>query len=198
MDEETTDDDVDLSSVCAYLAKLSDTEVNSLEGHGDGLKLPFDEDRSTISGKKYPSAPSTVKFVNVGKAFENHTYRDFTNIPKDDAYSLPVAIEEMSFHEKLYHLLSYNPTTRDGSIIGWCLHGRAFQVKHVKALESLGTIRCYFGFNSFKRFRKQLRNNGYKHISKALGGNCYYSEVGLNRCYECSWFVIFSMHVLTL
>ena len=178
MNEEITEDDGDLFSAYVFDGLTNVVEMNSVDTDNSDLEQ-IDSSRNpyTISGKPYPVRPDTVKFVNVGKSFVNHTYRDFTSMPNDGNYVFPNTIESMNFHEKLYHLLTFNKATSSGVTIGWCCSGRAFRIRQAEALTGLGILRFYFGYNCMQRFQKDLNSNGYKQISRASGGTCFYSEV---------------------
>lgn len=130
----------------------------------------------TISGKNFPVRPSPIKYVQVAKTHTNHTYRDFSCMPIDASYEFPARIEQMTFHERLYHMLTLN-TARRSLAIDWCCHGRAFHIQNAEYLEHMGILRCHFGFNSVQRFRKQLHNYGYKMLVRSSSNECYYSEV---------------------
>lgn len=136
------------------------------------------DDDETISGKPFPARPSYIRFVQMPKTHQNHSYRDFTNMPRDPAgYVFPTQIEDMTFHEKLFHLLTYS-TVQCRQAIDWCCHGRAFEIRNVEGLERLGILRCYFGFNGIQRFRKLLNNYGYKQLIRGVGhSDRYYCEV---------------------
>lgn len=133
---------------------------------------------ATISGKPYPARPTLIKIVQVPKLFENHTYRDFSEMPMDLEYRFPNSIEHMTFHERLYHLLTFSPVQYRQAIC-WCCHGRAFEFLHVDGLVLLGILRSYFGYNNIRRFRKQLSNHGYKQLTPTLivNNERFYSEV---------------------
>ena len=134
------------------------------------------QEEETISGNPYPARPSTIQFVQIPRTHVNHTYRDFAEMPSDPTSTIPSTIEQMTFHEKLYHLLTLD-TFHIHRAIGWCSHGRAFQILSVEHLEHSGILRCYFGFNTIQRFRKQLNVHGYKLLTRARSHETYYSEV---------------------
>lgn len=107
----------------------------------------------------------------------NHTYRNFSDTARDESYTLPTDVTEMTFHEKLYHILS---SSRDiyREAIKWSSHGRAFEIVDTAKLSKFGILRTYFGSNIVPQFRKQLHNHGYKQLTTNVGGmEAYYSEV---------------------
>lgn len=147
-------------------------------GHaGDAdILLPMMNEEATISGKPFPARPNTIKYVHIAKTHTNHSYRDFTCMPMEPNYTFPGNVEQMTFHERLYHLLTLD-TAQRRLAIDWCCHGRAFHILNVEYLEHLGILRCYFGFSSVQRLRKQFNNYGYKLLVRASSSECYYSEV---------------------
>lgn len=144
--------------------------------HSEDSSRRYIEEDVTISGKSYPARPSTIQFVQIPRSHTDHTYRDFSEMAIEEGYTFPVDIEQMTFHEKLYHLLTYTSVQCRQSI-DWCCNGRAFEIKSTEGLEQLGMLRCYFGFNGIQRFRKQLNNYGYKLLTRFTTHERYYSEV---------------------
>lgn len=146
----------------------------------------FTDDRSkdsvsedTISGKPFPTEPDVFQFVQTPKTTANHTYRIFSTIPPDPTYQIPVLIDQMNFHEKLYCLLSLDIETRQDTI-KWCFGGRAFFIPDVGLLLRAMLLKHFFGHNNLQRFRKQLNDFGYKRLTQEesnYGSDCYYSEV---------------------
>lgn len=104
-------------------------------------------------------------------------------MPIEEDYSYPTDTEQMTFHEKLYHMLTYT-AVHNRQAIDWCCYGRAFVIKNADALVRLGLLRVYFGLASIQRFRTQLHCNGYRilvtqEVQTNGGSDCYYSEVSI-------------------
>lgn len=172
---------------------LARTDSSKLIGSvsGAGSKVAFDEaaqstesflkDPATISGKPYPARPDTIKFVQMPKTTENHTYRVFTNMPPDPTYSITRSLDQLNFHERLYRLLD-SGSVASTQMIDWCFGGRAFYIRDVEGLLRRHLLQHFFGTNSIQRFRKQLVCHGYKRLvgnSTIYGNDCYYSEASI-------------------
>lgn len=135
---------------------------------------PSSEISSTVV---YPARPDVVKFVNAPKSHYNHTYRNFSNMPVDRSYTFPVNLSSMSFHEKLYHLLSTDNIGHRQSI-NWCPEGRSFEITSPQKLVRFGILHAYFGYGMMQQFRKELNKYGYKQLARDTGSLArYYSEV---------------------
>ena len=146
----------------------------------EALLAPPDEadlDEEDIEDETvYPARPDVVQYVNVPKTHINHTYRNFSNMPMDHSYVMPSIIDDMTFHEKLYSILSSaTKTTREA--INWCHHGRAFVINDATKLNRYGIL-AHFGYNKVQRFRKDLCARGYKRLGPSNAEPEYfYSEV---------------------
>ena len=142
----------------------------------------------------YPVKPNAIQFVEMPKTVRcnhtlsnlhahfhgqhvNHTYRDFSCMPAEANFAFPVSVDRMSFHEKLYHLLTFT-SAHCRQLINWCSHGRAFEIIDPDELKNLGILRLYFGYDSVQRFRKQLNDYGYKPLVRDPKKTSFYSEVG--------------------
>jgi HSF-type DNA-binding len=123
---------------------------------------------------KYPVEPNVIHIVTKPRSHVNHTYRDFSNVPSTDGtiFEIPQDIGQMSFHLKVYHLLSLKQST---NVIEWCNHGRAIRIIDSERLEY--KLHPYFGYNRMTKFRKSLSNHGFKSITQGRDAGCYYSEV---------------------
>ena len=125
----------------------------------------------------YPVQPNVIHIVTKPRTHVNHTYRDFSSVPLPDGTTkieIPQDISQMSFHLKVYHLLSTKVKLSDSSI-EWCTHGRALRIIHADGLEY--RLPPYFGHNRLSKFRKQLVDHGFKLITEGRDSGCYYSEV---------------------
>lgn len=126
---------------------------------------------------KYPVEPRMIQLIKRSKTYQNHTYRDFSEVPADLDYENPTRIEEMTFSEKVHDMLS---SGEYANIIAWRPHGRAFSIIIAKSLEQHHILQKYFGNNRYSHFLRQLNNHGFKHISHGVDRNCYYHE-----CFLC-------------
>lgn len=124
--------------------------------------LPPSSTTTTVRPPHGPLKCNVVQFVNMPKTYIDHTYRDFSeNLPQDDEDAdvdvsqwQRMDSNQMTFHQRLYQLLSYTssssccspidtntnnvtnnydhrppqqPPQHDHSIV-WCSHGRAFRI----------------------------------------------------------------------
>jgi hypothetical protein len=70
--------------------------------------------------------PHVIQVIKKPRTFMNHSYRDFSCVPADAKEAdLPTAIEDMSFTQKVHHILAQDEYTK---WISWMPHGRAFRV----------------------------------------------------------------------
>jgi hypothetical protein len=128
----------------------------------------------------YPVQPNIIHIVTKPRTHVNHTYRDFSSVPLPDGSTkmeIPQDVSQMSFHLKVYHLLSTKVEPSNSSI-EWCSHGRAFRIVQIERLEY--RLPLYFGHNRLSKFRKQLIDHGFKLITEGRDSGCYYSEVRKN------------------
>lgn len=137
---------------------------------------------STTSGKrsgkkkdeiKFPVEPRVVQVIKKPRTFMNHSYRDFSGVPKELGYEIPTEIKDMSFPLKVHHILSQDDFK---NWITWMPHGRAFRILVPKRLEQGKVLENYFGHSRYSSFLRQLSNHGIKHISQGPDRNCYYHE----------------------
>lgn len=123
---------------------------------------------------KYPVEPVTIQTIPRRKEYINHSYRDFSSVPRDLDWEPPTRIEQMTFSQKVHDILA--KVKEYGKYISWQSHGRAFRV-HVPAMFEKLVCPTYFGHKRYSSFLRQLNNHGFKHISKGEDRNCYYHEV---------------------
>ena len=123
---------------------------------------------------EFPVQPRVIQIVHKPKTFMNHSYRDFSSVPASLDWTEPEKIEDMTFAQKVHHLLSQKEFER---WIAWRPHGRAFAVVVPKRLEQAKVLSKYFGHNRYSSFLRQLNNHGFKHTTKGADRNCYYHEV---------------------
>lgn len=121
----------------------------------------------------YAVEPRLIQVIKKPKTYVDHSYRDFSIVPPDSLYQTPSDINQMTFAEKVHHILHDD---RYGSCIHWLPHGRAFQIAIPKRLEQTRVLQKYFGHNRFSSFLRQLNNHGFKHITRGVDRNSYYHE----------------------
>lgn len=127
--------------------------------------------------REYPTPPDVVQYVQMPKSTVNHTYLNFSETPKTDLnYSIPGDTSQMTFHEKMYTILSH-PKLEYGEAIRWCRGGRAFEIVDVTALTRQGLLTEYFQFGTMPQFRRQLLCHGYRRLLRDVRSETYYSEV---------------------
>jgi len=132
---------------------------------------------------KFLVEPRVIQVVKKPRSFMNHSYRDFSSVPKELDYEVATKIEDMTFPQKVHHILSQDEYKK---WIGWMPHGRAFRV-HLPAWFEQKISEKYFGHKRYSSFLRQLSNHGFKHISKGTDRNCYYHEVSSRRLFDtCS------------
>lgn len=112
---------------------------------------------------KFPVEPRVIQIVNKPKSYMNHSYRDFSMVPAEIGYVRPTKIEDMTFAQKVHHILSQPEYQK---WITWLPHGRAFKILVPKLLEQSKCLLKYFGHNRYSSFLRQLNNFGFKHISQ--------------------------------
>lgn len=120
----------------------------------------------------YPVEPRLVSVIKKPRTIMNHSYRDFSCVPKELKQEEPTKIEDMSFSQKVHSILSLK---ENEPIISWMAHGRAFRVHIPKLFEEQVCLK-YFGHSRYSSFLRLLNNYGFKHITKGPDRNCYYHE----------------------
>lgn len=121
----------------------------------------------------YPVEPQVIQVVKKPKTYTDHSYRDFSQVPPEADYKHPTNIDEMTFSQKVFHMLSDDALS---NWIHWLPHGRSFKIAVPKRLEQSQTLQRYFGHNRYSSFLRMLNNHGFKHITKGPDRNCYYHE----------------------
>jgi len=133
--------------------------------------------RSRKKRFNYPVEPQAIQIVTKSRDYVDHSYRDFSRVPPEESHDgSPKRIEDMTFSEKVHHILSQGD--KYGKWIAWLPHGRAFRVDFPVLFERHVCER-YFGHKRYSSFLRQLNNHGFKHITKGTDRNSYYHEVRL-------------------
>ena len=97
----------------------------------------------------------------------SNRYRDFSHVLPPDGYKAPTTTDDMNFAQKVHHMLS-EPDFQ--YFITWMPHGRAFKVL-VPQLFEIHVCPQYFGHRSYAQFRRDLHENGFKHIPSGRDQN---------------------------
>uniref|UniRef100_A0A7S3LHA5 HSF-type DNA-binding domain-containing protein n=1 Tax=Amphora coffeiformis TaxID=265554 RepID=A0A7S3LHA5_9STRA len=131
-------------------------------------------------------APTIIQAFKTPPGTVNHSYRDFSRVPphQNDYYEAPHAITDMTFVEKIHHILSQPCYTK---WIAWMPHGRAFKVLVPSSFES-EVCHNYFNHSRYMHFLRDLNRFGFKHVTHGCDRNCYYHELMLQgRIHLCRY-----------
>ena len=120
------------------------------------------------------SNSAVVTVVKKRRTYVNHSYNDFSKIKPDLQYSEETKLEEMTFAERIHHVLSKKELQ---SCIAWKPHGRAFCIHIPKTFETQVCADYFAMPPRYSSFLRQLNNHGFKQISQGPDRNCYYHEV---------------------
>jgi hypothetical protein len=115
---------------------------------------------------------TVVQTVHKPRTHVNHTYRDYSNVMEEIGDVFPMDINDMTFSQKLHHILSQKEYH---DYIHWLDHGRAFRVAVPKIFEQL-ICTAYFGHQRYNTFLCQLNNHGIKHLTRTPNRNAFYHE----------------------
>jgi hypothetical protein len=119
--------------------------------------------------QSFPKQPNIIRIVKRPRAYVNHSYRDFANVPmkEENEYSIPANISDMTFPQKVHHMLTDAGGVNRG-VIQWCSHGRAFKFREDQGdgeLQSTALLNKYFGHSKHHVFKRDLNNHGFKPLS---------------------------------
>ena len=117
--------------------------------------------------------PVTIQSVETPPNTINHSYRDFSKVPPPPGHRVKTNLDEMTFAEKVYDILSQ---PRFEHSISWRPHGRAFCINVPKSFES-EVCPQYFGHSRYSSFLRDLNKFGFKHISKGEDRNCKFNGI---------------------
>jgi hypothetical protein len=123
---------------------------------------------------QFPAEPRIIQIIQKPKTYMDHSYRDFSSVPPELDYVEPTSIHDMTFSQKIHHMLSQEEYSK---WISWRPHGRAFLATVPKRLEQAKVFSKYFDHNRYSSFLRQLNNHGFKHVSQGPDRNCFYHEV---------------------
>lgn len=137
----------------------------------------------------FPVEPTVVQTIRKIKGTMNHSYRDFSKVPPESDYKTPTEIDQMTFAQKVHHMLS-NETYSNS--ISWMPHGRSFKI-HKPAVFEKEVCPLYFGHQRYSSFLRDLNNYGFKHVSRGIDRNCkYHNHASFIRICARAWNVIFA------
>lgn len=122
---------------------------------------------------KFPVEPRVIQVIKKPRTYMNHSYRDFSCVPPELGDECPSEISEMTFPQKVHHMLSQEEYSK---MIAWQAHGRAFRIIIPKMFETK-VCPSYLQHSRYSSFLRQLSNYGFKHITQGRDRNCYYHEV---------------------
>ncbi|CAB9510156.1 shock factor protein HSF8 [Seminavis robusta] len=121
---------------------------------------------------KFPVEPRVIQVIKKPRTIMNHSYRDFSCVPPEAGEVVPTDINQMTFPQKVHHILSQPENSK---FISWMPHGRAFRISIPKLFESKVCAK-YFGHTRYSSFLRQLSNHSFKHLTQGTDRNCYYHE----------------------
>jgi hypothetical protein len=176
---EATGDEVNTRSTANAARRSSKanedtTEVAVVSSANDSVEKKSKRGRKKKENHTFPIEPRAIQVVKKPRTYINHSYRDFSSVPAEMIYEAPEKISDMTFVEKVHHILSQEEYK---TFIGWLPHGRAFQILSPKKLEQAKILEEYVGHGRYSSFLRQLSNHGFKHISRGPDRNSYYFEV---------------------
>ena len=99
-------------------------------------------------------------------------------MPPEPGYVVPANIADMTFAQKVHHMLSQ---PHFENMIAWRPHGRAWRVLKPNDFEQQ-VMPMYFGHSRYSNFLSMLRQHGFKNFTQGTDKSCPYHEV----CVKCS------------
>lgn len=140
--------------------------------------------RGQLMEPEFPVEPTVIQQIKTPRGTMNHSYRDFSRVPAEADYEHPTEIDDMSFAQKIHHILS---NVDYAKWISWMPHGRTFRI-HVPVMLESQVCPVYFHHRRYSTFLRELNNYGFKHITQGPDRNCYYHEFMLkDRPHLCQY-----------
>jgi hypothetical protein len=137
-------------------------------------KKPFKKyNKAPKEEHKFPVTPRIVQIIKKPRTFVDHSYRDFSSVPSEIGHEEPTKIEDMTFAQKVHHILSQEEYSK---WVSWTPHGRSFRID-VPVMFERGVCEKYFQHKRYSSFLRQLSTHGFKHLTKGSDRNSYYNEV---------------------
>jgi hypothetical protein len=125
---------------------------------------------------KFPVTPRIVQIIKKPRTYVDHSYRDFSSVPPEIGHEEPTKIEDMTFAQKVHHILSQEQYSK---WVSWTPHGRSFRIDVPQMFER-GVCEKYFQHKRYSSFLRQLSTHGFKHLTKGSDRNSYYNEVRIS------------------
>jgi hypothetical protein len=125
---------------------------------------------------KFPVTPRIVQIIKKPRTYVDHSYRDFSSVPPEIGHEEPAKIEDMSFAQKVHHILSQEEYSK---WVSWTPHGRSFRID-VPVMFERGVCEKYFQHKRYSSFLRQLSTHGFKHLTTGNDRNSYYNEVSFS------------------
>jgi HSF-type DNA-binding len=95
-------------------------------------------------------------------------------VPPEEGYEEPATIVEMTFAQKVHHMLEDAANNHD--MIAWLPHGRAWRVLRPTDFER-NVMPTYFGHSRYSNFLSMIRQYGFKSLTHGPDKGCLYHEV---------------------
>jgi hypothetical protein len=175
---EATGDEVNTGSTASAARRLSkaddSTELVVVSSTNDSVEKKSRRGRKRKEDHTFHVEPRVIQVIKKPRTYINHSYRDFSLVPAEMDYEAPEKISDMTFAQKVHHILSQEEYK---NLIDWLPHGRAFRILSPKRLEQAQILEKYVGHGRYSSFLRQLSNHGFKHISRGPDRNSYYYEV---------------------
>jgi hypothetical protein len=163
-----------------HSSKVDDTtEMVVVSSANDSVEKKSKRGRKRKENHAFPVEPRAIQVIKKPRTYINHSYRDFASVPAQMNYEAPEKISDMTFAQKVHHILSQKEYKE---LIDWLPHGRAFRILSPKRLEEAQILKKYVGHGRYSSFLRQLSNHGFKHISRGPDRNSYYYEVRKTNC----------------
>jgi hypothetical protein len=139
-------------------------------------KQPKKYNKKVKEKHKFPITPRIVQIIKKARTYVDHSYRDFSSVPPEIGYEEPAKIEDMTFAQKVHHILSQEEYSK---WVSWTPHGRSFRID-VPVMFERGVCEKYFQHKRYSSFLRQLSTHGFKHLTKGNDRNSYYNEVSFS------------------
>jgi hypothetical protein len=139
-------------------------------------KQPKKYNKKVKEEHKFPITPRIVQIIKKARTYVDHSYRDFSSVPPEIGYEEPAKIEDMTFAQKVHHILSQEEYSK---WVSWTPHGRSFRID-VPVMFERGVCEKYFQHKRYSSFLRQLSTHGFKHLTKGNDRNSYYNEVSFS------------------
>jgi hypothetical protein len=172
INENTVEAEIGTTDKVAKNSKATITDSTEPPAASAGVKEKSTRGRKKAENIKFPSKPRVIQVVKKRHIYMQHSYRDFSSVPPETNFEVSEQISEMSFPQKVHHILSQDSYQK---WVTWLPHGRAFRVNSAVNFEKTISL-DYFGHKRYSSFLRHLSNNHFRHISSGPDRNAYYHE----------------------